>query len=99
MAKLVKKKRRRIRIEAVAVIMISLSLICWLLSSLFVNTINTSLTIKIQQMNNQVELLKNENQSLNIEIQSLQNKERVYVIAKDAGLDQNQDNVISVQVD
>jgi len=53
----------------------------------------------IQNMTNEISNLKNENQSLSIEIQSLQDKERVYLIAKESGMNQNQDNVVSVVVE
>ncbi|MDD5791108.1 MAG: hypothetical protein PUD22_00790 [Erysipelotrichaceae bacterium] len=96
MAKIVRKKRRKLRLEGVAVLLFSASLICLLISSLFINTINTSLTMKIQNTTDEINRLKNENYSLNVEIQGLQNKERVFVIAESAGLNQNQDNVISV---
>ena len=56
----------------------------------------TSLTMQIQNMNYESETIKIENQKLSIEIQTLQNKDRVYTIAQDAGLEQNQDNVVSI---
>ena len=65
-------------------------------SSLIVGTFNTSLTINIQKMNNEIEVLKGENEKLNIEISSLQNKDRVYVIAQAADMNQNQANIVSV---
>ena len=96
MAKIVKRKRR-LRLEALAAIMMTLALFLQMVSSLFINTKNTSLTMQIQRMNNEIASLKSENQNLNIEIQTLQNKERVYVIAKSAGLSFHEDNVVSVQ--
>ncbi len=99
MAKIVKKKKRRLSFVAKAGIFFIFSLVCLLGSRLYVGTMNTSLTIKIQKMNNEIASLKAENQNLNIEIQTLQNKERVYVIAEDAGLNQNQDNIISIRED
>ncbi len=80
-----------------AVIMLTMAFISLILTSLFVGTYNQSLTISIQKMNNEIDTLKTENEKLNIEIASLENKDRVYIIAQDAGLDQNQDNVISIQ--
>ena len=74
MAKIVRKKRRKLRLEGVAVLLFSASLICLLISSLFINTINTSLTMKIQNTTDEINRLKNENYSLNVEIQGLQNK-------------------------
>ena len=100
MAKIVKKaKKRRMTFIAKAFVFFLFSLVCMLGSSLYVGTMNASLSIKIQKMNNEIASLRAENQNLNIEIQSLQNKERVYSIAQDAGLELNQDNVISVKAD
>ncbi|MBR2577659.1 MAG: cell division protein FtsL [Erysipelotrichaceae bacterium] len=97
MAKIRRRKRRRNYLNMFAVIMLTLAFISLILTSLFVGTYNQSLTISIQKMNNEIDTLKSENEKLNIEIASLENKDRVYIIAQDAGLDQNQDNVISIQ--
>ena len=97
MAKIRRRKRRRSYLNMIAVIAVSFAFISLIISSLFIGTYNQSLTISIQKMNNEINALKAENERLNIEIASLENKDRVYVIAQDAGLDQNQDNVISIQ--
>ena len=96
MAKIVKKKRRRLDIQNVAIVLLTFSLIAWLATSLLVNTINTSLTMKIQKMNEELELLKLENQSLVYEINSLENKDRIYEIAQQANLYQDSNNIIAV---
>ena len=96
MAKIVKKKRRKLSLRGIALVSLSFSMICWLISSLLINTLNTSLAMKIQTMNEELTLLKNENQNLNYEIQSLVNKDRVYELAQAAELDQFTDNIISV---
>ena len=49
----------------------------------------------IQKAQNEAETLRIENQKLSIEIQTLQNKERIYTIAQDAGLEQ-QSNIVSI---
>ena len=51
---------------------------------------------KIQEVNNECETLKNANRSLSIEIQTLQNKERIFTMAEEAGLTQNTTNVMSL---
>ena len=70
--------------------------LCYLASSLFIGTLNTQLTMEIQNKTNEINLLKSENRDLNIEIQSLQNKDRIYVLAQSAGLNQNQDNIVAI---
>lgn len=96
MARLVKKKRRRLSFLTKCSIVLTISLMSWLFVSIFVGSINTSLTIDIQKMAVEVDTLKVENQKLNIEIQTLQNKDRIYTMAADAGLEQNQDNIVSI---
>lgn len=99
MAKIVKRKRRRLSINGWAVVLFTFSLIAWLVTSLIVNTINASLTMKIQAMNEEIEMLKNENQSLIYEINTLENKDRVYELAQLADLYQDSDNIIAVAGD
>lgn len=96
MAKIVKKKRRRLSLNGFAIILFGIATILWLFTSLLVNTVNTSLAIKIQTMTEEAETLKSVNQTLNYEIQSLENKDRVYAVAQAAELDQVTDNIISV---
>lgn len=96
MAKIVKRKRRRLSLNGIAIIAFSLSLLCWLASSLIVNTINASLAMKIQSMNEELAILKNQNQSLTYEISNLGNKDRVYAAAAAANLNQVTENIISI---
>lgn len=98
MGRLVKsrKKRRRINLLHVAEALFTVSLILWLAASLLVNTVNTSLAMKIQAMQEEVDALKLENQSLRYDINTLQNKERIYALAEEADLYQDSDNIIAV---
>ena len=97
MAKIRRRKRKTNKLGRFAVLIFTLSLITLLATSLFVGTYNTNLTMEIQNMTSQIDSLKAENEKINIEISSLENKDRVYAVANDAGLDQNQDNIISIQ--
>ena len=99
MAKMVKRKRRRINLNGIAVVVFTFSLIAWLATSLLVNTINTSLTMKIQSMNEEIERLRTENQSLTYEINTLENKDRIYQIAQAADLYQDSNNIVAVAGD
>ena len=96
MARIVEKKRRKIRLEAVAVLLIIPAVILSVFSSLFLRQTKASLMIRIQNMNNECTSLRTENQRLAIEIQTLQNKDRIYNLAMEAGLQQNEANVISM---
>lgn len=96
MPKIVKKKRRRSIIN-LGPALLTVMLLVWTFVSIYIGSKDTTITVDIQNMNSQVASLKSENQKLTIEIQTLQNKDRIYTIAKDAGLNQNQDNVISIK--
>ncbi|MBR4461771.1 MAG: hypothetical protein IKS51_04245 [Erysipelotrichaceae bacterium] len=91
-----RKKKRRINFLHVAEALFTVSLILWLATSLLVNTMNTSLAMKIQAMQEEVDALKLENQSLRYDINTLQNKERIYALAQEADLYQDSDNIIAV---
>ncbi len=91
-----RKKRRKIDLLHVAEALFTLSLILLLATSLLINTMNTSLAMRIQAMQEEVDALKLENQSLRYDINTLQNKERVYALAEEADLYQDSDNIIAV---
>ncbi len=97
MARIVKRKRRKVRLIGLASLLFITSALALLVTSLMVKTRNASLTMKIQAMNEELEALKAENTTLNFDIQNLENKERVYVIAQSANMIQNQDNIITLQ--
>lgn len=96
MAKIVKRKKRKLRIEGLAKLLLSFAIIVWVGTSLFVNTKNAELTVKIQKMNEELASLTQQNQSLNFEIQTLESKDRIYEVAQVANMDQIQDNIISI---
>ena len=96
MARIVKRKKRKISILHLAELAFTLSLLVWLLTSLVVNTMNTSLAMRIQAMQEEVDRLKVENQSLRYDINTLGNKERIYALAEEADLYQDSDNIIAV---
>ena len=52
--------------------------------------------MKIQKMNDELATLTEENQTLNFEIQNLENKDRIYEVAATANMNQIQDNIISI---
>lgn len=93
MATIKKVRRRKPRLS---VILFTLSIFALLYSSLYLNSQTISLTMKKQQLENEVMMLKEQNQMVSMNIQTLQNKDRIYTIAKDSGLQQNQANIISV---
>ena len=87
------KARRFFKCSVVLLVMMTTLSIA---SSLFIKNINNSLTMQIEDLNKEAEVLKTQNDQLNIEISNLASKERVYEIATAAGLKQNQTDVSSV---
>ncbi len=79
--------------------MFATAVILTIFSNLFLRSSNASLMIQIQDMNRQCDILRTDNQRLTIEIQSLQNRDRIVTIAENAGLTQINDNIISVNGD
>lgn len=96
MAKLVKRKRRKLKLRGFAILLFSFALVAWLGTTLFVNTINASLTVKIQKMNDELAEIADQNKTLNFQIQNLENKDRIYEVASTANMDQIEDNIISI---
>lgn len=97
MAKIIKTaKKRKIKIEGLAFILLTFALCSVLFSSLFIKTQKNHLTMQIEDIKTECASLKEANSQLNIEIQNLVSKDRVYEIASDNGLSQDATNVISV---
>lgn len=96
MAKIIRKQKRRMKFEGFALLFLVFALTAALFSTLFIRTINNSLIMKIEDIEKETASLITENDKLNLEIQNLISKDRVYDIATNGGLEQNQDNVINV---
>ena len=97
MAKIVKvKKKRSMRLQVFTLLFFSVSLVMYLCSSLFLRSINNSLSTQKQQIETQIAALKVENDDVKVAIQGLSNRERVVSIATDAGLSMNQSNIVTI---
>ena len=97
MAKIVKvKKKRSMRLQVFTLLFFSVSLVMYLCSSLFLRSINNSLSTQKQQIETQIAALKVENDAVKVAIQGLSNRERVVSIATDAGLSMNQSNIVTI---
>ncbi len=101
MAKIVKKvhKKRRLKIEGLAVLLFSTAICGVLFTSLFVRAQKNSLIIQIEDIQAECTSLKEANHQLDIQIQNLVSKDRIYEIAANNGLSQNENNVINVDGD
>ena len=97
MAKIVKvKKKRSMRLQVFTLLFFSVSLVMYLCSSLFLRSINNSLSTQKQQIETQIAALKVENDAVKVAIQGLSNRERVVSIATDGGLSMNQSNIVTI---
>ena len=97
MAKIFKvKKKRSMRLQVFTLLFFSVSLVMYLCSSLFLRSINNSLSTQKQQIETQIAALKVENDAVKVAIQGLSNRERVVSIATDAGLSMNQSNIVTI---
>ena len=94
MAKIVKsKKKKASKFNIFCVVFFTFALAARLFTSIMLGSMNNEINTNIQKAQNEAETLRIENQKLSIEI--LQNKERIYTIAQDAGLEQ-QSNIVSI---
>lgn len=91
------RKRRLSVLSKVGVFYFIPCLCLYFLTSIFLKSSNNALAMDIQSKQSQIDNLKLENQQLTIDIQTLQNKDRIYTIAEDSGLVQNQDNIINIK--
>lgn len=97
MAKIIKhKSKRRLNMTFVWFMIFFVVAIAWLAISLYTKTQNANLTVKIQKLNEELAELQNQNQSINIEIQTLENKDRLYVIAQSETPNKIEDNLASI---
>lgn len=96
MAKLRIKKRKTDHFNRFALIFFIFAICCHIGFSLTLNVWNTRELMNIQDMQSEINRLKEENEKITIEISGLENKDRIYEIASTDGLEQNQDNVISI---
>ena len=72
------------------------ALVVWLFSTLFLRSYNINLSMQQQQIASKISALQVENDAIRVEIQSLNSRERVTNIASDAGLQVNQNNIVTV---
>ena len=72
------------------------AIVVWLFSTLFLRSYNINLSMQQQQIASKISALQVENDAIRVEIQSLNSRERVTNIASDAGLEVNQNNIVTV---
>lgn len=88
--KIVKRRKRKVW---PVILLISL-LVFRIVSILVLSIITNQLTVSIQATENRIEELRSENNALRIDIQGLQNKDRIYTIANEEGMIQQNNTVV-----
>ena len=91
-----KKSRRKISLLAKATFFFVLSLVFYFASSLYINVKVNEITINMQEMQAQIDVLKNENMDLTKDINMLSGKDRIYETAKENNMEINTDNVYAI---
>ena len=102
MARIVKVRKpakRRIDLWHLSVIIFCASAAVYLMSSLFLRSLNNSLTVQIQETQKEISLLEMQNESINLEIARLASMDRVDEIASKNGLSRNTDNIIRIETE
>lgn len=96
MAKYIKKKKKKLNKLFIYFIIMCLSFVTYAFCCVNVGSKNINLQIDIQNKKALIKEIKEENKKLQTEIAILTSKDMIYSAAKEAGLEQNQDNVIII---
>lgn len=91
-----RKKQHRI-LEKISKIIFTIAIFSFFASSIFLRTYNVHLSVQIQDIQNRMIQLRQDNETLSVEIQKLSSKERVVAIANENGLEINQANIVLIQ--
>lgn len=92
----VKKKKNRLDLLSISINILLVAAGLFFISALFCNSYNNSLSTKIQKINAQITALETENDAMQVDIQTLANRDRVNTIASDAGMSSDSDSVITI---
>ena len=92
----VKKKKSRLDLLRFSLNIFLVAAGMFFVSALFCRSYNNSLSTKIQKTNTQITALETENDAMQVDIQTLANRDRVNTIASDAGMSTDSDSVITI---
>lgn len=90
------RKKQKLNIFRFSTMMMSVFGILFLISSLTFKSINNGLSTQIQEITNQITTLETANDAIQVDIQTLANRERVNTIAGSDGMKSESDNVITI---
>ena len=98
MAKYKKVPRRKFNYNSIIVLIFILSFFGFIYSNVFVRTNNVNLNIAIQEVDAKISEARVVNESLSIDIQELATYDNIAEVAKEAGLTNQQNNVVSIRI-
>ena len=96
MAKAVRKKKKKLRLTVFTAVFFFISVLSYLASVLFLRTYNNQLSSEQQKIAGQIAELQVQNDAVRVEVNTLNNRERVNSIASDNGLSLEQNNIITI---
>lgn len=97
MATIKRIRRRKINIHSLIILFAAMTFMVFLYSTTFVKMNNVNLNIQIQDLETKIAQTKVVNDSLALDIQELASYESIAEVAKEAGLTNQQNNIISLR--
>lgn len=96
MKKIVRKRKRKFGLSQFATTFLFFSAIAYVVSALFLRSYNNNLSTKKQQIDAQIAQLQVQNDAVAVEVNTLNNRDRVNSIASDDGLSMDQSNIVTI---
>ena len=97
MARVIKtKKKKKLTLPKFTVVFFTVSVLAYLGAALFLRSYNNSLSSEKQKIEAQISALQVENDAVAVEVNTLNNRERVNTMAGDSGLRLDQDNIYTI---
>ncbi len=90
------RKKKRLKFGTFTCVFFLVSSLLYLMSTLFLRTYNNSLSSKKQEIEAKITELQIANDAVAVEVNTLNNRERVNSIAMDKGLSLEQNNIITI---
>lgn len=90
------RKKKHFRLLRFTAALFLISSLAYIASALFLRTYNNSLSSQKQAIDAQIAQLQVENDAVAVEVNTLNNRERVSSIASDDGLSLDQDNIVTI---
>ncbi len=92
----VKKRKKRISLIKVTTMFFFVSISLYFCSSLFLRSYNNNLSANSQKIQAEISALQIENDAIAVQVNTLNNRDRVTTIASDDGLTLDQTNIVTI---